>query len=264
MSERNPVRVLHVTAVETSNYYLNSLADTLHPTHAKLLAVTLGHGGGFVDDLRRRGVDARALGCGSRLSLPLAAIRIATVAARSGVEIIHAHLFEPSVVGALICRFGRWPLILTRHHSDAVHRLPSGWRREIYLRAEHFASRTAQHIIAPARMVETILTEWEGVPRAKVSVVPYPQTTERFSGLRPPAEIRRELCGEGVRVLVCVSRLHPEKGLNVLLRAFCRLPEDVHLYLVGQGAEHERLQLLASELGLGRRVRFLGWRADAL
>ena len=84
MSERNPVRVHHVTAVETSNYYLNSLADTLHPTHAKLLAVTLGHGGGFVDDLRRRGVDARALGCGSRLSLPLAAIRIATVAARRG------------------------------------------------------------------------------------------------------------------------------------------------------------------------------------
>ena len=36
------------------------------------------------------------------------------------------------------------------------------------------------------------------------------------------------------------------------------------MYLVGQGAEHERLQLLASELGLGRRVRFLGWRADAL
>jgi len=65
-------------------------------------------------------------------------------------------------------------------------------------------------------------------------------------------------------MLVTVSRLHPEKGLPVLLRAFALLPADLQLCIVGTGSERVRLEALASELGVGSRTRLLGWREDAL
>jgi glycosyltransferase involved in cell wall biosynthesis len=196
--------------------------------------------------------------------LPWTALRFANLAVRSGAEIIHGHLFDPALVAALASRFARRPLVITRHHSDAIHRLEGRARRASYLRAEDFVNRTARHIIAPARMVEQILVEREGVPRQKVTVIPYPQHPERFVGLRPPGEVRSDLGVGSARMLVAVCRLHPEKGLPVLFRAFALLPADLHLYIVGQGPERDRLLALTSELGVAGRIRLLGWRDDAL
>lgn len=259
-----PLRVLHLTSVESSNYHLNSLADELHPHRVILLAATLGGHGGFVDALGTRGVETHTLGPVGRLALPWTALRFAALAVHKRAQIIHSHMFEPGLVAALASRLTRRPLVLTRHHSDAVHRLEGRARRGAYLRAEHFVNRTAQHIIAPARMVERILVEREGVPREKVTLIPYPQDPSRFSNLRPPGEVRSELGVRSERMLVAVSRLHPEKGLPVLLRALAMLPADLHLCIVGEGPDRERLQALASELGLAGRTRLLGWRDDAL
>jgi len=260
---RTAPRVLHLTSVETTNYYLNSLADELHPERAHLLAATLGGPGGFVNALRQRGVEAHALGPASRFALPWMALRCAALVARSGTQIVHGHLFEPALAAAIASRLTRRPLVITRHHSDAIYRLEGRARRGAYLRAERFVNRSARHIIAPARMVERILIDREGVAQAKVSVIPYPQHPGRFTGLRPSGEVRSELAVSG-RMLVAVSRLHPEKGLPILLKALTRLPEDVQLFVVGTGPDRERLIALSSQLGLSSRTRFLGWRDDAL
>ena len=113
-------------------------------------------------------------------------------------------------------------------------------------------------------MVARILIEREGVSREKVRVIPYPQHPSRFSGLRPPDGVRSELGVGSARMLVTVSRLHPEKGLPVLLKAFAQLPSDLQLYIVGTGPERLRLETLAAELGVASRTRLLGWRDDAL
>jgi glycosyltransferase involved in cell wall biosynthesis len=113
-------------------------------------------------------------------------------------------------------------------------------------------------------MVERILTDCEGTPPKKVSIIPYPQDMNRFSGLCDPGEVRKGLGADACRMLVTVSRLHPEKGLPVLLRAFARLPADLQLYIVGTGPDRERLEALAAELGVATRIHLLGWRNDVL
>ncbi len=65
-----------------------------------------------------------------------------------------------------------------------------------------------------------------------------------------------------VRRLVCVARLDPVKGHFVLLDALARLMAQGHgfeLALVGGGALEADVRRRAAELGLGDRVRFLGW-----
>ncbi|MEJ0061718.1 MAG: glycosyltransferase [Alphaproteobacteria bacterium] len=63
------------------------------------------------------------------------------------------------------------------------------------------------------------------------------------------------------RILLTLSRLHPKKGLEVLLAALAQLP-DCHLWLAGDGPLRQELEALAAKLGIAGRVKFLGWRED--
>lgn len=61
--------------------------------------------------------------------------------------------------------------------------------------------------------------------------------------------------------MITVGRLHPIKGLPLLLRACADLPEDCRdwtLEVVGDGPMEGELKALARELGVADRVRFAG------
>lgn len=62
-------------------------------------------------------------------------------------------------------------------------------------------------------------------------------------------------------VLLALSRLHPKKGLDTLLRAAVAMPQAV-VWLAGEGPLRQELEQLARSLGIAERVRFLGWRTD--
>jgi glycogen(starch) synthase len=57
-----------------------------------------------------------------------------------------------------------------------------------------------------------------------------------------------------------VGRFVPQKGFDVLVDAFASdLLTGLNLVLAGDGFERPRLEARAAELGLGRRIRFLGF-----
>jgi colanic acid/amylovoran biosynthesis glycosyltransferase len=61
--------------------------------------------------------------------------------------------------------------------------------------------------------------------------------------------------------LLCVSRLEPDKGVDMLLTAFGLLSEDrpaLRLEILGDGPLAPALRSQARDLGLDDRVRFLG------
>jgi glycosyltransferase involved in cell wall biosynthesis len=63
-------------------------------------------------------------------------------------------------------------------------------------------------------------------------------------------------------VVGALARFSPGKRLDLLVRALPELP-GVTAVLVGDGPERAALERLALELGVGDRVVFAGWRADA-
>jgi glycosyltransferase involved in cell wall biosynthesis len=83
--------------------------------------------------------------------------------------------------------------------------------------------------------------------------------TERF---KPDADARsavRKQLGVGDQfVLLAVSQLIKEKGVDLAIRALREVPERVVLWIVGEGPESARLQALCQELSLQDRVRFFG------
>ena len=66
----------------------------------------------------------------------------------------------------------------------------------------------------------------------------------------------------GPPVIGTLGRLHDNKGIDVMLRAFARLRDQgvtARLRIAGDGPERARLQALAGELGVGDLVEFPGW-----
>ena len=63
------------------------------------------------------------------------------------------------------------------------------------------------------------------------------------------------------KVILALSRLHPKKGLDTLLKTLPDLPDCV-VWLAGEGPLRRELENLATKMGVLDRVRFLGWRTD--
>jgi len=84
------------------------------------------------------------------------------------------------------------------------------------------------------------------VPDAGVRAPPSNET----GGWRPEAPLA-----------LALGRLHPNKGFDLLLEALA-IAREVHLWIAGDGPLRVKLERLAGQLGVGERVRFLGWRDD--
>lgn len=66
---------------------------------------------------------------------------------------------------------------------------------------------------------------------------------------------------EDAPLAVALGRLHPNKGLDVLIRAAASIPE-LYVWIAGEGPERQALEQLARDSGVAARVKFLGWRND--
>lgn len=114
--------------------------------------------------------------------------------------------------------------VFSRHVGKvvvSVERFPKGQMR-LYGRAARL--RAASTAIGDA-----IRREWRGAA-GLVKVMPNPVDTVVF---KPPAEARRF---NGARTILYTGRIHPEKGIHLLIQAFARvLPAfpDLRLRLLG-------------------------------
>ena len=63
-------------------------------------------------------------------------------------------------------------------------------------------------------------------------------------------------------MLLCLGRLHANKGFDTALEVLARLPK-AYLWIAGDGKEEAALRDKAKQIDVLRRVRFLGWRSDA-
>src|SRR5204863_4711902 len=93
-----------------------------------------------------------------------------------------------------------------------------------------------------------------GVPAAKVETIHYGlDDLPEAWGENPPDAV-----GPDRRVLLAVSRLTRQKGLDLAVRALPLLPQDTVLVVLGEGPEREALERLADELDVSERVFLLG------
>ncbi|HET7313027.1 glycosyltransferase, partial [Salinisphaera sp.] len=106
------------------------------------------------------------------------------------------------------------------------------------------------------------------IPRSRIRLIRNGIDIARFApGSRVPVE-GLPAPDADTRVIGTVGRLDPVKGFDDLLQAMAKLVARrdlprLHLVVVGDGPEHERLRERIASLGLEERVTLAGQRDDA-
>lgn len=258
--------ILHFAQDDDTSGFFPQLARWHDRNRFRMIFGTLGPTAPWLREyMQGQGVACFEAGCLSRLEYGLGFIRLLTFIRAEHVDIFHAHLFNPSVVGLSAAVAARVPArVLTRHHSDYHTRI----RRPLHVGVDRLCSAMSHAVIAVSRHTRDHLLSVEGAPPSKVHLVHNGIDFDRVMVSDPaaPARLRAELAPAGTALLVTAARLHPEKGYEYLFDALPLLKERVGrpfvLAVVGAGPFEADYRARAARLGMTGCIRFLGFRKD--
>ncbi len=191
---------------------------------------------------------------------------------RERYDVIHAHLHEGALIGLVLGRLFRIPVVfdfqgsLTGEMVD--HKFLSEQSRFFVplLRLETWINRSAHAVLTSTSNAERLLVEKFGCEPTQVQTLPDSVNADVF---RPAdtyapgelAELRRSLgIPEDRRLIVYLGLLAEHQGTSHLLRALqliVQQRQDVHLLLMGFPGVTV-YQQLAQELGVNNFVTFTG------
>jgi len=235
-------------------------AERLDRSRFRLTVVTLRGDGPLADRYERMGVRVVRFPIRS-LYGPQSigqAIRLARFFRRERVSIVHCHDQYSNFFSVLSARLAGVPVVIASKrwlHSPLRYRIANG-----------IGFRAATRVLANSASVARSLGTDDRLSARRVVVIPNFVDEQAFV---PPSDAqraawRRELAlDDGALAIGIIASLLPIKDHATLVRAVALLAPrwpTVRLVVVGHGPEHDALQALANELGIGGVVRFAGLR----
>jgi glycosyltransferase involved in cell wall biosynthesis len=158
-------------------------------------------------------------------------------------DVVHTHLVHADLYGGLAAKLRATTLVSTKHNDDP-------FRTGAFRFVERGLARLADRVITISDSLHRFTVERVGVPAAKVETIHYGlDEPPRAWGTNPPDAVP-----DDARILLAVSRLTRQKGIDVAVEALSSLPADVVLVVLGEGPEREALEALARERAVESRV----------
>ncbi|MCS6806053.1 MAG: glycosyltransferase family 4 protein [Acidobacteriota bacterium] len=217
------------------------------------------------DEMESQGVHCFSCDARRRVQYPFALLRLARFLRRERIDILHTHLFEPSVIGLLAGTLAGTNLrIMTRHYSDYHTRINKRW----HVRLDQMCTRLSHKVIAVSQHTADHMLAGEQAPPEKLHVVlnGIDFARVRLSDNYDRDRWRQEFVEEGTHLLLIAARLHPEKGYEYLFEAMAKLKHrfngKIKLLVAGKGALLEHYQRMVCSLQCDDVVTFLGFRKD--
>ncbi len=174
-------------------------------------------------------------------------------------DLVHVHLGEDLAIvplGLAAARRAGVPMVLTVHSSQRRTLRISGVRsaalKVVGSVVEDAGERHADRILVLTDRLRNQLAA-DGIDPERIRVVPSGVNPTLFDDASPVAP-------HDEQSLLFVGRLHPQKGVDTLIRAMADLP-TAQLAIAGDGPDRAQLERLAERLGVADRVRFLGFVA---
>lgn len=203
----------------------------------------------------------------------LLALKTLPVVYRFRPDLIHAHLHEGALIGGVLSRLARVPLVfdlqgsLTSELVDHRFIAPNGRVFKLAYWLEARIVQLPRVILTSSRNAARVLIEEFRVPAEKIVVLSDCVDADAFTPVESAAlaqrveELRARLnIPPTRRVIVYIGLLDEYRGTRVMLRAAARVlarGADAHFVIIGF-PNVERYRALAHELGIAARVTFPG------
>lgn len=207
-----------------------------------------------------RGIIVHALPIVKKRFSALFAMRLWLKKNVSRFDVINSHSSTDSWLVALgmLSLQKKVPVVRTRHVSTTVNQ--SFLTRWLYIRA-------SQHIVTTGEALRHDLHETNGFSLSHMTSVPTGVDVERFTFDAKQRSVIRNQLGllEDALLIGIVSTLRTWKGHDYLFQCLHELQkkhESIHLVVVGDGPNGERLQASVIELGVEHLVTFVGRQSN--
>ena len=238
----------------TTHLNVGGISSYLSMTGSRL--VRMGHevfvvsgGGDFEENLTKKGIRCVDFAIRTKnefhpkvfMALP----KLIRLVKKEKFDLIHAHTRVTQVLGSLVSKFTKVPLMTTAHgffRPRLSRKLFRCW---------------GERVIAISPLVAEDLEKSHKVERSRIRIVQNAIDIEDFEerlAQKDPGALRQALgIPQGVTVIGSISRLVKDKGHEYLIQAVKDLHKKkmkAHLLIVGDGREKKNLMTLIKKSGL--------------
>jgi len=196
---------------------------------------------------------------------PRTLLDLVRIMRRRRIQVAHLQGFGATTFGRLAATLLGIPTVV-HVHTDCRFE-PLGYPWYVHVADRLLASRT-DLALAVSEYARRFAVDVQGLPADRIRIIHSPVDRSRFAPctLGERAAIRREVGLEpDDRVVVCVTRFHPVKGVDLLLDSWSSVSAAdprARLLIAGEGPLRETLEAQAERSGVANTVHFLGYRRD--
>lgn len=223
-----------------------------HDVNVLVLKKTLSH---FEKGLKEHDVKLIYLKNEWNIYNPLNIFKIIKI--MKGYDIVHSHLFPTQYWVSIAKRIDKKlpPIITTEHNTTNKRRNSKFWNL-----IDNFIYRKYDVIIPCSE--EAGIAFGKCFPNIDYKIIP--NGVDISSIQSAPISTKKELFNlpEDIICICMVARLQFPKRQDILIKAISKLPPQYHAIIIGDGKNKERLENLVRDLGLEKRIHFLGIRSD--
>lgn len=218
--------------------------------------------GPFADEARERGIDVRVI---ERHNPFRAAREMRDLVDQFQPDIIHCHGGRANLMGAMVRRSRRVPVLTTVHSDYKLDYLGNPLKQHTFGAANAVALRFLDFYQPVAdRMARTLIER--GFDPEHIVKIYNGMDFHRPEGEFDRAQYLKENYGteieDGDVLCGIAARLTAVKDIQTTVRAFAKALEDapqLRLFIAGEGEDEDMLKKLAAQLGVSERVTFCGW-----
>lgn len=218
--------------------------------------------GPFADEARERGIDVRVI---ERHNPLRAAHAMRDLVDQFQPDIIHCHGGRANLMGAIVRRSRRVPVLTTVHSDYRLDYLGNPLKQHTFGAANSVALRFLDFYQPVAdRMARTLIER--GFDPERIVKIYNGMDFHRPEGDFDRAQYLKDNYGteidDGDVLCGIAARLTAVKDIATTVRAFAAALADapqLRLFIAGEGEDEEMLKKLAAQLHVSDRVTFCGW-----
>ena len=207
----------------------------------------------FRKDVEAAGIKVHDLGIGGSVYSPIRLIKLIPFLKK--YDIVHTHNTAPQLfaaIGSVLCSV----VLCTTEHNTSNRR--RGWKW--YAVVDSWMYNRYRKVICISQKAEDNLRNYLGQCKADIYTINNGVDISKYAAASTSDELER--IAPSSRKIIMVAGFRWEKDQDTLIKSLKHLPEQFHIFLVGDGVRRHEIENLIEKENLESRVHLLGIRTD--